>query len=504
MLRVLEHGAARADLDDLAQVHHRHAVADALDHRHVVRDEEVGHAELLLQIEQQVDDLRADGHVQRRHRFVGDHHLGVERQRAGNRDALALPARKLMRVAVRRLGGQAHLFQQPAHTLFGLVGRHQLVDEQRLHHRIAHRQARVERGIRVLEHELDVTPQRLQRGAFQRRDVAAGHFHPTALVRDQPRQRTAGGALAAARLTHQRQRFAGLQLEADLLDRMHLTLDAAEHAAAQRKARDQLVHLEYRRQVVAHAVGHQNLLGRAGRGHAGRQLARHQEARGQVLPLHRAQLRHRGQQRPGVGLGGRGEQRAAIALLDLVATLHHQHAVGDLGHHAHVVGDEDHAHRQLLLQLADQRQDLRLDGDVERGGGLVGDQQRGPAGQRHRDHHPLAHAARQLVRVAAQHLARFWNAHQVEEAQRLGHGLGLRAALVQHDAFGDLLADGEHRVQAGHRLLEHHRDVGAAQRAHLRAAGLRQVDAFAIAAGQPHLAAVDAAAAMLHQPHQRQ
>jgi hypothetical protein len=48
-----------------------------------------------------------------------------------------------------------------------------------------------------------------------------------------------------------------------------------------------------------------------------------------------------------------------------------------------------------------ERQDLRLDGHVERGGRLVGDQQRRVAGQRHGDHHALAHAARQLVRVLA-------------------------------------------------------------------------------------------------------
>ena len=51
------------------------------------------------------------------------------------------------------------------------------------------------------------------------------------------------------------------------------------------------------------------------------------------------------------------------------------------------------------LQPAEQLQDLRLHRDVERGRRLVGDQQVGLAQQRHRDHHPLAHAAGELVRV---------------------------------------------------------------------------------------------------------
>ena len=56
--------------------------------------------------------------------------------------------------------------------------------------------------------------------------------------------------------------------------------------------------------------------------------------------------------------------------------------------------------------IAQQLEDLRLDGDVERGGRLVGDEQLRLAGQRHRDHHALAHAARELVRIARRRAAR--------------------------------------------------------------------------------------------------
>ena len=73
--------------------------------------------------------------------------------------------------------------------------------------------------------------------------------------------------------------------------------------------------------------------------------------------------------------------------------------VAHLGDHAEVVGDQQDRHAELVAAGAQQVEDLRLDGDVERGGRLVGDQQRGPAGERHGDHHPLAQAARQLVRI---------------------------------------------------------------------------------------------------------
>jgi hypothetical protein len=52
VLRAGEDGALLGDLDDLAQIHDRDAVADVLDHREVVGDEEVGEAELALQIAQ--------------------------------------------------------------------------------------------------------------------------------------------------------------------------------------------------------------------------------------------------------------------------------------------------------------------------------------------------------------------------------------------------------------------------------------------------------------------
>ena len=63
------------------------------------------------------------------------------------------------------------------------------------------------------------------------------------------------------------------------------------------------------------------------------------------------------------------------------------------------------------LQRAHQIEDLRLDRDVERGRRLVGDQQLRVAGERHRDHHALPHAARELVRIVVEALLRRGNAH---------------------------------------------------------------------------------------------
>ena len=54
-----------------------------------------------------------------------------------------------------------------------------------------------------------------------------------------------------------------------------------------------------------------------------------------------------------------------------------------------------------VAQVHQQLQDLGLDRHVERRRRLVGDEDPRVAGQRHRDHRPLAHAAGELVRIAA-------------------------------------------------------------------------------------------------------
>ena len=61
----------------------------------VVRDEQVRQLQPLLQIHQQVDDLRLDRDVERRDGLVGDDERRVQRERAREPDALPLSAAEL-------------------------------------------------------------------------------------------------------------------------------------------------------------------------------------------------------------------------------------------------------------------------------------------------------------------------------------------------------------------------------------------------------------------------
>ena len=114
-------------------------------------------------------------------------------------------------------------------------------------------------------------------------------------------------------------------------------------------------------------------------------------------------------------------------------------------------------------KLIEHLQDLGLHRDVERRGRLVGDQDLGLGGQCDRDHDPLAHAAAQLVRDRRlQPRDRIGDAHLLQQAQRPLARLRCGNLKVGPDALGDLVADGEDRVEAGHRVLEDHADPAAA------------------------------------------
>ena len=92
VLLLAEQLAPVGELGDAAEVHHRDPVADVLDDAHVVGDEDVGQAELALELLEQVQDLRLDRDVERRDGLVADDEVGLEHERPGDPDPLPLAA----------------------------------------------------------------------------------------------------------------------------------------------------------------------------------------------------------------------------------------------------------------------------------------------------------------------------------------------------------------------------------------------------------------------------
>src|SRR3546814_1586436 len=62
------------------------------------------------------------------------------------------------------------------------------------------------------------------------------------------------------------------------------------------------------------------------------------------------------------------EDVAHRPLLDHAAGVHHHDPVAESGNDAEVVGDHDDGGAEIALQVGQQIEDLRLDGDVEGGG----------------------------------------------------------------------------------------------------------------------------------------
>src|SRR5207247_556314 len=145
-----------------------------------------------------------------------DEQLRLRRQRACDRDALALPARQLVGEAVRGIARQRDALQAVRHPLRGVAA---LAPEEELEltgDRLADRAPRVQRGVRVLEDVLDLLARLAGPRARRRRErrVAEPDLPGPVLVQpgDAARQRR----LAGARLADQRQALVVVDVDLDV------------------------------------------------------------------------------------------------------------------------------------------------------------------------------------------------------------------------------------------------------------------------------------------------
>ena len=205
----------RADLLDPALVHHHHAIGQGHRLDLVVRDVDRGGAHLLVHALDLGAHLHAQLGVEVRERLVEQEHLRIAHDRAAHRDALALPAGQLARLALEQF-----LDVEDAgrllHALVDLVLRI-LLQPQPERHVLVDRHVRIERV--VLEHHRHVA-------VFRRhvvdhvavdRDLAAGDLF-------QPGDHAQGRRLAAARRADQHDELLVGDIEIDRADRLDLVV----------------------------------------------------------------------------------------------------------------------------------------------------------------------------------------------------------------------------------------------------------------------------------------
>ena len=164
-----------------------------------------------------------------------------------------------------------------------------------------------------------------------------------------------------------------------------------------------------------------------------------------------------------VGVLGVLEDLQGGAGFDDAAAVHDDELLGALGGQAEVVRNEQHGGAHLAGELAEVVEDAALDGDVQGGGRLVGDQQLGVRGHADGDEGALAHATGEFVRVLIGAACRVGQAGFLEEGGDALAGLGAGHDVVREKGLLDLRAHAEHGVEVTHRVLGDEADAGPAQ-----------------------------------------
>ena len=176
------------------------------------------------------------------------------------------------------------------------------------------------------------------------------------------------------------------------------------------------------------------------------------------------------------------EQAADRRELHEPSGLHDCDAICDARGNTQIVRNQNDRHGTRALELGEQRQDLRLNGDIERGRRLIGDEQDGITRQRNREHDPLAHASGKLMRVLASAPPGVGHVQIVEQTRCKRARFARARSTVGDDGLGDLICDAQVWCERAHRILKDHSDARAThliQKTAARAKKLQLTEAHA-------------------------
>ena len=230
MQGVVEHLITVPDLDDPAEVHDGDAIADMAHDPQIVRDQQQRETEAALQIDEQVDDLRAQRRIEGRRRLVAHQEPGLEQQRARDDDALKLAAGALSRQALDEGIVESDLPQHVGHAPKPLLVRSDAMLRERRREARPDPHAGIERRERVLEDELHRGAKPPELLPVQRREVPARDGDGAAVRRQQSQQHPGERALAAAGFPDETHHLASANSEADSVERAHAPFPPRPHS----------------------------------------------------------------------------------------------------------------------------------------------------------------------------------------------------------------------------------------------------------------------------------
>ena len=226
------------------------------------------------------------------------------------------------------------------------------------------------------------------------------------------------------------------------------------------------------RPVVVRLVGVAGRIGppqRGGEG-TGREDARQRRR----LPLDGAEasarrgIAHRGRQQRGrVAVSRPVQQSRGRPELHDASRVHGGDTVGRALQQPQVVGDDHDRGTQLPHQRHERLDDLHLDQRVQRGRGLIGDDQLRLAREGRGDGRALQHAAGELVGVAPQQRRRLRHTQAPEQVHRPRIRSARRQPAMQLQRASHLRAHAPQRVEGAEGVLRHERHARPPQRCRL-------------------------------------
>lgn len=202
-------------------------MADVPDHGQVVADEEVAHAEVALEVHEQVQDLALHREVERGDGLVADDEVGFQGQGPRDADALELAARERGRAPVAQGGVDADAGEQVVGSAAPLRMVEAAVDDPRLGHQVSGPETRIEGGGGVLVDELDVLAHLAQGFAAEGQEVDAAEHGAAGIGLDEAQQDPRRRGLARPGAAHEAVRSPRLDGQVDILDGRDFTPAAA-------------------------------------------------------------------------------------------------------------------------------------------------------------------------------------------------------------------------------------------------------------------------------------
>jgi hypothetical protein len=151
-----------------------------------------------------------------------------------------------VREALGKAGIEPHHLEQLSHAATPARDVRLAVDRQRLGDDASDPHPRVERAERILKDDLQALARGPELARRQREKVPPFEADIPRSGLDQPQDEPAGGGLAAARLAHEAQRLARLEVEAYPIHRANHAPAAGEPRTAHVELLDEALHLEQR------------------------------------------------------------------------------------------------------------------------------------------------------------------------------------------------------------------------------------------------------------------